>query len=105
MAEAGREAAAEAVRAEAAEVAREIAVDLLAAEAALGASEELPDPVTQVINAEIAAFGNTLSPQAKDVLANLLRLHFSLHGPQRSLETSGHFNRPVFPAPPRYLGR
>ncbi|HTV90970.1 MAG TPA: hypothetical protein VME41_18305 [Stellaceae bacterium] len=103
-AEAVREAALDAARQEAAEVAREIAADLVAAESALAAREDLPDPVTQAINAEIAAFSPPLSPQAQDVLADLLRLHYSLNGPQRALETSGNFNRPVFPAPPRYIG-
>lgn len=100
MAETAREAAVEAAREEAVEMAREIATDLLAAEAALAAQEPPPDPVTEAINAELAAFSPPLGPQAKDVLANLLRLHYSLTGPRTALETSGGFSRPVFPAPP-----
>ncbi len=96
IAEAAREAAVETAREEAAEMARELAADLLAS----------ADPVTQAINAEIVSFNPPLSPQAKDALANLLRLHYSLSGPQRPLETSGGFSRPVFPAtPPRTVGR
>lgn len=102
--EAARQAAGEVLREEAA-MARDVAEDLAAAATALGAPEDLPDPVTQAIDAEIAAVGSNLSPQAKDVLANLLRLHFSLAGPQRALET-GVYGRPGFPVrPPRIVGR
>ena len=53
--------------------------------------------LTQIIEAEIAALGDNLSPYQQGVLADLLGLHFSLRGPQRLLESSGNFNRPVFP--------
>jgi hypothetical protein len=55
------------------------------------------DPVSQIIQNELNALGDKLSPFQQGVLADLLRLHLSLRGPQHLLETTGNFNRPVFP--------
>ena len=42
-----------------------------------------------------------LTPQQREMLRQLTRLHRSLAGPQTMLETAGHFNRPPFPPHPR----
>jgi hypothetical protein len=44
---------------------------------------------------------NALTPQQREMLRQLTRLHRSLAGPQTLLETAGHFNRPPFPPHPR----
>jgi len=101
-AEAAREAAIEAAREELVEgvieTARAIAEELSAQEGAI-------DPVAQIIAREVQPLADRLNPHQQEVLAALLRLHFSLKGPQTQLETTGHFNRPTFPAPPRDLRR
>jgi hypothetical protein len=100
---AAREEIAE-VREEIAEVREEIegAVDSVLAVAAASfqavpASETGARAIAQIIQNELSALGDKLSPYQQTVLSNLLRLHFSLRGPERLLESSGNFNRPVYP--------
>jgi hypothetical protein len=61
------------------------------------ASEGKLDPVSEIIENEIRALGDRLSPRQRVVLADLIRLHFSRRGPQHLLETAGNFSRPVYP--------
>jgi septal ring factor EnvC (AmiA/AmiB activator) len=51
----------------------------------------------EIIENEIRALGDRLSPRQRVVLADLIRLHFSRRGPQHLLETAGNFSRPVYP--------
>jgi hypothetical protein len=64
-----------------------------------------PDPVAQIVRQQLEGIGDKLSSSQRTVLADLLRLHLSLRGPQDLLESTGNFNRPVFPSPPRYRGQ
>ena len=63
------------------------------------------DPISQIVEREINALTGRLSAYQLAVLADLLRLHLSLRGPQRLLDNTGNFNRPVFPSPPQNIGR
>ena len=56
-----------------------------------------PAAIDEIIENELAALGDRLSPYQQTIMADLLRLHFSLRGPQHLLESSGNFNRPIYP--------
>ncbi|HUC09279.1 MAG TPA: hypothetical protein VL985_02500 [Stellaceae bacterium] len=80
--------------------------------AATGAGGALPpssggttDPISQIVAREVSALTGTLNAYQLTVLADLLRLHLSLRGPQRLLDNTGNFNRPVFPSAPQTIGR
>ncbi len=115
LVEAAREEIAEA-REEFAEVARE-AIDEareLVLEVAAAAVDGAPpsgygatDPISQEVQREVSALAaaGTLNSYQLAVLADLLRLHLSLRGPQRLLDNTGNFNRPIFPSPPQTIGR
>jgi hypothetical protein len=76
--------------------ARELAFGVAAAEEE-AASEGNRDPGSEIIENEIRALGDRLSPRQRVVLADLIRLHFSRRGPQRLFETASNFSRPVPP--------
>lgn len=124
--EAAREEIAEA-REEFAEVAREAIEEVIEVAAAAvagsvpaadggiavsGAGGALPlsgygatDPISQIVQREVNALAGRLSPYQLAVLADLIRLHLSLRGPQRLLDNTGNFNRPIFPSPPQTIGQ
>lgn len=63
------------------------------------------DPISQIVQREVNALAGRLSPYQLAVLADLIRLHLSLRGPQRLLDNTGNFNRPIFPSPPQTIGQ
>ena len=76
---------------------REVAFAVAAAEEEEAASEGNLDPICEIIENEIRALGDRLSPRQQVVLADLIRLHFSRRGPQRLFESASSFSRPVPP--------
>ena len=76
---------------------REVAFAVAAAEEEKAASEGNLDPICEIIENEIRALGDRLSPRQQVVLADLIRLHFSRRGPQRLFESASSFSRPVPP--------
>ncbi len=57
-------------------------------------ASQIPGIVASQVN-QLASLG----AQQQGVLANLLRLHLSLQGPQVQLELGSNFSRPLYPSP------
>jgi hypothetical protein len=57
-------------------------------------ASQIPGIVASQVN-QLASLG----AQQQGVLADLLRLHFSLQGPQVQLESGSNFSRPLYPSP------